>query len=180
MGGCVALGYDVAGRKLVVNPDEAKLVQWIYQRYLELGAVAKLKAELDRKGIRSKQRVSVGGRTSGGVTFSRGALYTLLHNRLYLGEIPHRDQSFPGEHEAIIAKDLWEQVQARLKANSEDRRNGKQASDPSLLAGLVYDDKGNRLTPSHAVKHGKRYRYYVSQALIQHRHANAGCARSCA
>ena len=177
MGGCVALGYDVEGRKLIVNPVEAKLVQWIYQRYLKLGGVAKLKAELDRQGIRSKQRVSQGGRTIGGATFSRGALYTLLHSRLYLGEIPHRDKSFPGEHEAIIAKDLWEQVQARLKANSEDRRNGKQATDPSLLAGLVYDDKGNRLTPSHAVKHGKRYRYYVSQALIQHRHASAGRAR---
>jgi site-specific DNA recombinase len=177
MGGCVALGYDVEGRKLIVNPVEAKLVHWIYQRYLELGCVAKLKAELDRKCIISKLRVSRGGRTSGGAAFSRGALYTLLHNRLYLGEITHRGKSFPGDHEAILAKDLWEQIHARLRANGEDRRNGKQAADPSLLAGLLYDDKGNRLTPSHAIKKGKRYRYYVSQALIQHRHAHAGSAR---
>lgn len=177
MGGCVALGYDLVDRQLVVNPVEATQVHWLYQRYLELGSVARLKAELDRKGIRSKARVSRDGRASGGSSFSRGALYTLLHSRLYLGEIRHRDRSFPGQHEPIIGKELWEQVQARLAANKEDRRNGKQASDPSLLAGLVFDDRGNRLTPSHAVRHGKRYRYYVSQALIQHRHASAGSAK---
>ncbi len=177
MGGCVALGYDLVDRQLVINPVEAKQVQWLYQRYLELGSVARLKAELDRKGIRSKARVSRDGRASGGASFSRGALYTLLHSRLYRGEIRHRDRSFPGQHEPIIAKELWEQVQARLAANKEDRRNGKQASSPSLLAGLVFDDRGNRLTPSHAVRHGKRYRYYISQALIQHRHASAGSVK---
>jgi site-specific DNA recombinase len=177
MGGNVPLGYDVRERKLIVNPAEAKLVLEIYQRYLKLKCVAKLKAELDREGIKSKSRVSAAGNRTGGVSFYRGPLYRILRNRVYLGEITHRGQSYAGEHEGIVPKDLWNKVQGLLDANTQGRRNGTNVADPSLLAGLLYDERGNRMTPHHTVKNGKRYRYYVSQAVIQGRGGDAGAAR---
>lgn len=176
MGGRVPLGYDLKDRKLIVNKAEAALVSRIFSRYVELGCVAKLKAELDAKGVTSKIRVSKGGRRSGGRPYSRGALYDILQNRIYLGEIPHRGQSYPGEHAATIPNDLWDRIQTLLRTNNQARRNGLKAAAPSLLAGMLYDDRGNRLTPSHAVKKGKRYRYYVSQALIQGRPDRRGAA----
>jgi DNA invertase Pin-like site-specific DNA recombinase len=168
MGGNVPLGYDLKARKLLVNKREAALVRDIYRRYLALGCVRKLKLDLDRRGIRSKVRISPAKRRSGGSPYSRGALYKILQNRIYLGEIEHRGQTFAGEHEAIVPRHLWESVQARLRANNEARRNGTNCAAPSLLVGLLFDELGNRFTPSHAVKNGKRYRYYVSQAKIQH------------
>jgi DNA invertase Pin-like site-specific DNA recombinase len=168
MGGYMPLGYEVNERQLVVNETEAALIRDIYQRYRALGCVRLLKAELDREGIKSKSRTGRNGLPFGGGSFSRGALYTLLRNPLYVGEIRHRDLTYPGNHEAIVARELWDAVQARLEANRVDRRNGSGAVDPSLLAGLLYDAQGYRMTPSHAVKRGKRYRYYVSQSLIKH------------
>jgi site-specific DNA recombinase len=162
MGGMVPVGYDVAGRKLVVNPLEAAQVIHIYERYLASGCVSRLKAELDRDGIISKLRTSRNGKVSGGLSYSRGALYELLNNRLYLGEIRHRNQHYPGQHDAIVPVELWEKVQAKLTNNMQGKRSGLKAKEPSLLLGLVYDETGNRLTPSHTVKDGKRYRYYVS------------------
>ncbi len=177
MGGCVPLGYDHKDRRLIVNDAEAELVRNIFRRYVELGCVAKLKAELDSQGITSKVRLSASGQRTGGTPFSRGALYTVLKNRLYLGQIAHRGQVHAGEHDAIVSLELWDEVQARLHANGQARRAGVKSKAPSLLAGLLYEEQGNRLTPSHAVKDGKRYRYYVSQALIQHRGDQAGCAK---
>jgi DNA invertase Pin-like site-specific DNA recombinase len=171
MGGRVPVGYSVKDQKLIVHSAEADQVRIIFRLYLKLGCVAKLKARLDHEGIKSKERLSASGMKSGGSPYSRGALYTLLQNRIYLGKIPHRDATFEGEHDAIIPQQLWDEVQGRLSANSKVRRNGGNAKSPSLLVGLLYDDQGNRFTPSHAVKRGKRYRYYVSQAAIQHRAA---------
>jgi site-specific DNA recombinase len=111
-------------------------------------------------------RVSRSGRKSGGTLFARGALYKLLTNRTYLGEVPHKDKSYPGEHQAIIDQELWEKVRDRMTEGIRGKRFGRDAAAPSLLRGLVYDEQGNRYTPSHAVKRGKRYRYYVSQLLI--------------
>jgi site-specific DNA recombinase len=111
MGGNVPLGYDVAGRRLVVNEAEAKTVKLIFERYLELGCVRALRAELDRVGIRGKRRVAETGRMIGGGAFSRGALYYLLRNRVYRGEAVHKGVAHPGEHEAIIDEDLWEAIQ---------------------------------------------------------------------
>jgi len=176
MGGRVPVGYDVKERKLIPNKPEVALVNQIYRRYLALGCVNKLKRELDAKGVKSKVRVSKSGRRSGGFPYSRGALYDILQSRIYLGEIPHRNQSYPGEHTAIVPRGLWDQVRERLKANNQARRNGTRAQAPSLLAGLLYDDRGSRLTPSHAVKDGKRYRYYVSQAIIQGQPDKGGTA----
>ena len=176
MGGRVPLGYDLKDRKLVPNAAEAALVNRIYSRYLELGCVVKLKAELDAAGVASKVRVSRTGRRSGGAPYSRGALYKILQNRIYVGEIPHRALAYPGEHQPIVERERWDAVQAKLRASNQARRNGVTSRDPSLLAGLLYDERGNRLTPSHAVKKGKRYRYYVSQALIQGRPDLKGAA----
>jgi site-specific DNA recombinase len=167
MGGVVSLGYDCIEHKLIVNPKEATTVREIFRQYLRLGCVVKLKHHLEREQIRSKVRTSKAGSTSGGATYSRGALYHLLNNRIYIGEIVHRGHSYPGQHEAIIPRELWDQVAARLQANNQAHRSRKTQSTPSLLSGIVFDTKGIRFTPSHAVKKGKRYRYYTSQSVIQ-------------
>ncbi len=172
MGGVPPLGYDCDDRKLVVNEAEAETVRHIFQRYAELGSLLALKEALDAQSIVSKRRVSQTGRRSGGKPLARGALYLMLQNRIYRGEIVHKDKSYPGQHEAIVDQDLWDRVQARLAANRVERRTGARAKSTSLLVGLLYDDKGLSMTPSHAVKNGKRYRYYVTRALtIQHREA---------
>ena len=166
MGGLPPLGYDVRDRKLVVNEPEAETVRHIYRRYAALGSVFDLKDELDRDGIVSKARVDKFNRSSGGNPLARGALYLMLQNRIYRGEIVHKEASYPGEHEAIIDEVLWEEVQRRLTSNRIDRATGAEAAQPSVLAGLIFDDIGERMTPSHANKKGTRYRYYVSRGLV--------------
>jgi site-specific DNA recombinase len=163
MGGRVPVGYDVVDRRLVPNPAEVAHVVHLFERYLALGCVAKLKAELDEQNIVSKIRISRTGKTSGGQPYSRGALYELLKNRLYIGDTMHRDRHYPGEHAGIVPNDLWDKVQAKLSHNLQGHRSGARAKEPSLLVGLVYDADNRRLTPSHTVKKGRRYRYYVSQ-----------------
>ena len=166
MGGMPPLGYDVKDRKLVVNDDEARTVVGIYRRYLALKSVLALKDALEDDGVRSKQRVRPDGTNYGGQKFSRGALYLMLQNRIYRGETTHKGKSYPGEHSAIIDQPLWDQVQAVLAENRIERTGGARAKHPSLLAGLLFDEKGERLTPTHAVKKGTRYRYYVSTTLL--------------
>lgn len=167
MGGVVPLGYDLNDRHLVLNPTEADQVKEIYRTYLQLGCVTKLQEYLEQAGIRSKKRMSKTGRASGGVSYSRGALYLILHNRIYLGEITHKGASYPGQHPAIIDQKLWEQVQAQFQSNLQAPRKRPRATEQSLLIGLLYDEQGNRFTPSHATKKGRRYRYYVSQAVLK-------------
>jgi site-specific DNA recombinase len=116
MGGNLPLGYDVANRKLVINPEEAKTVKLIYERYLELGCVRLLQQDMNKGGIRSKVRVSREGRRSGGQAFSRGALYTLLANPIYVGDIRHKAVNYEGQQEPILDRDLWQKIQQRLKA----------------------------------------------------------------
>ena len=166
MGGLPSLGYDVQNRKLVVNEEEAGTVVHIFRRYVELRSVRALRAELDGAGIRSKRRILADGTPFGGQKLSRGALYLMLQNRIYRGEITHKGNAYPGEHQPIVDKVLWDQVQAILAENRVDRATGADAKQPSLLAGLIFDESGERLTPSHAVKKGTRYRYYVSRSLI--------------
>jgi site-specific DNA recombinase len=166
MGGNVPLGYDVKDRRLIVNETEASTVRTIFRRYAELGSVALLKAELNRLEVVSKRRVGAGGRLGGGKSFSRGALYLMLQNRLYRGEIAYKDKFYLGQHEAIIAPELWQMVHEKLSANRQARALAVGAEAPSLLAGLIVDADGTGMTPTHAVKKGKRYRYYVSASLI--------------
>ena len=166
MGGFVPLGYDAKDRKLIINKDEAESVRFIFRRYLELGSVYRLKVELDARGVTGKRRISANGRSSGGRHLAAGALYQMLQNPIYCGRIGHKGQIHDGEHDAIIKPELWEAVQQSLAANRRQRRSGTNAREPSLLAGLIVDADGRRLTPTHAVKQGKRYRYYVSRSLI--------------
>jgi site-specific DNA recombinase len=161
MGGTIPLGYDVKERKLIVNPEEARLVVRFCHLYLELGCVSKLKATLDEEGVRSKERISVAGKRSGGNSYSRGALYDILQNPLYLGEVHHRGQSYPGEHLAIVPRELWDQVQVKMKSNIQGSRTGPRETTSSMLAGILCTAEGNRFTPSHTMKNGRRYRYYV-------------------
>ena len=125
-----------------------------------------LQAELDAAGIRSKRRTLADGTPYGGQKLSRGALYLMLQNRIYRGEITHKGNAYPGEHLAIVDKALWDEVQATLDENRVDRASGSHAKHPSPLVGLAFDENGERLTPTHAVKKGTRYRYYVSTSLI--------------
>jgi site-specific DNA recombinase len=149
-GGNVPLGYDVKGRKLVVNEPEASTVREIFRRYVELGSVALLKAELDRLGLVSKRREGAGGWLADGKRFSRGALYLMLQNRTYRGEILHQGTAYPGQHEAILDPELWQIVQDKLAANRQERSLAVGAEAPSLLAGLIVDADGNPMTPIHA------------------------------
>jgi site-specific DNA recombinase len=166
MGGMPPLGYDVKNRKLVVNDAEAHAVVDIYRRYLALKSVHALREELADAGITSKRRMRPGGAEYGGQKLSRGALYLILQNRLYRGEIAQKGNTYSGEHPAIVDKPLWDDVQAVLAANRVERANGARGRHPSLLIGMVFDKTGERLTPTHAVKKGARYRYYVSTSLI--------------
>ncbi len=167
MGGNPPLGYDVRDRKLVVNEPEAERVRHIFRRYAELRSVLALQKDLDAAGIVSKNRVDRFGAARGGKPLARGALYLMLQNRIYRGEIVHKDKAYPGLHEPIVDEPLWNAVQAALAENRVERAVRSTAAAPSLLAGLVYDDSGERMSPTHANKKGRRYRYYVSQSLIK-------------
>jgi DNA invertase Pin-like site-specific DNA recombinase len=167
MGGTLPLGYDLCDRKLMVNTQEAAQVKRIFELYLELGCVSKLKERLIREGFKSRIRTSRSGQKTGGKSYARGALYCLLQNPIYIGKIRHRDAVYAGEHKAFIPEQLWNQVQEQLKVNGINRRTGRNAKSPSLLVGLLYDAQGNRFTPFHTDRRGKRYRYYVSQGAVQ-------------
>jgi site-specific DNA recombinase len=145
MGGMPPLGYDVKNRKFVVNNDEASIVVEIYRRYLALKSVHALRDALADAGIKSKRRMRPDGAEYGGQKFSRGALYLILQNRIYRGEIAHRGHSYPGEQPAIVDKPLWDDVQAVLAANRVERATGARASHPRLLTGMVFDE--NRRAP---------------------------------
>jgi len=167
MGGLPPLGYDGVDRSLVINGSEAKTVRLIYRRYLEVGSIAALKRSLDADGIVSKRRQFEDGRCVGGLPISRGALYQILRNRLYRGEIAHRGEIHQGNHEVIVDPDLWDEVQRDLEGRSA-RVRGKRSgrSGEVHLTGLLFDGAGNRMTPSYAKKPGRRYRYYVSAPLV--------------
>ncbi len=169
MGGVVPLGYDLTGRKLVISTKEANIVREIFEQYLRVGSVAELKKYLDRKRIRTKLRTSATGRAFGGQRYSRGGLYKLLKNKVYIGKIAHRGEVYAGQHPAIISAETWAKVAALLEANDQGQRRPGRTLVPSVLSGLVFDAEDNRYTPTHAVKQGRRYRYYTSQAVMQKR-----------
>ena len=174
MGGHVPLGYHIKDRKLVPNQREAALVCKIFAMYLKLGCVSKLAAQLAREKVKSKARITRTGARRGGAYFSRGALYDLLRNRLYIGDTRHRDQWYPGEHKGIVPQELWKGVQARLTNNLRKHGHSVRERSSSLLTSLLEDSRGNHFTPSFTIKSGRRYRYYVSQLAIQ----NPGACRS--
>jgi site-specific DNA recombinase len=165
MGGTVPLGYRVKDRRLVVVPGEAAQVRHIMERYIALGSVPELVADLERDGYRTKVQKGASGPHKGGCVYRRGTLYHLLSNRIYRGMTVHKDEAFPGEHEAIVEEQLWTRVQAQLKSNASGSSRRRGAEQPSLLTGLIFDDLGRPMTPSHSGKSRKtqRYRYYVTR-----------------
>ncbi len=163
MGGFVPLGYVVRDRRIVVDQREAQTVRHIFQRYLELGSVRSLKEDLDRRKVVSKRRTSQGGVESGGHPFSRGALYALLANPLYIGEIRHKKVRHPGQHQAIVEQAVWERTQQQLSKHRVRAESHAASPEKSPLIGRLVDEHGNGLTPSHARKGTRKYRYYVSR-----------------
>jgi site-specific DNA recombinase len=166
MGGNVPLGYDADERALVINPAEAETVRHLFALYREHGCVRRVKDGAYRLGLRTKRIRTANGAERGGTSFSRGHIYRLLSNPIYIGQIAHKGQLYPGQHAALIGDETWSAVRDQLAANAGDHRRRAKAAEASLLAGLLVDAHGERLTPSHAVKKGRRYRYYVSTALI--------------
>ncbi len=164
MGGPVPLGYVVQDRKLVIAELEAAMVRRIFERYAELRSMPVLIDELGDEGIRTKLRTFKDGRHFGGVPFTLGPLSHLLNNPVYVGEVRHKGVSHPGQHEPIISRGLWDNVQATLAGNRVERRIGGKGRAPSLLTGMLRDPQGRLMSPTYAVQETRRYRYYVSRA----------------
>jgi site-specific DNA recombinase len=161
VGGTVPMGYRVKERKLVVDEEEANTVRHIFARYLELGSIRALVDDLRERGVVTRVRKFATGKTVGGIPFMSGPLAHLLKNRMYLGEINHGENSYPGDHPAIVPKDLFDAVQASL-AEKAAAVGFRRARSNALLTGRLYDHLGRPMTPTYAVKGGVRYRYYVS------------------
>ena len=145
MGGTIPLGYDVKDRKLIVNQQEADTIVLIFKRYAELGSVTLLQTELKQLGYVSKRREAAGRLVAGGSPFSRGILYLTLQNHLYRGQIAHKGNIYPGQHEATVDQEMWTAVQEQLAANRRARSLALTAEDPSLLSGLIIDSDGHRM-----------------------------------
>jgi site-specific DNA recombinase len=167
VGGPVPLGYAAVHKKIVVVPAEAEMARTIFARYLDLGSVRGLVEDLDRTGIRSKSRQLSDGHIIGGGRFGVGALPHLLKTLLYWRSgLPWR--RLPSEHQPIVDAALFEAVQRKLAAQAVARRCRPRGS-PALLTGYLFDERGNRITPTHTNKRGVRYRYYVSQTVLQNK-----------
>jgi site-specific DNA recombinase len=168
MGGTPPLGYDVRDRKLVVNEPEAALVRDIFARYAETGSAAQLVRELQIEGHTTKVWVAQNGRRHEGKIIDQQCIFTMLRTRLYLGEITHKGQSFPGQHEPIVSTELWAAVLAFVDGRKQGPRT-RYKKEPALLTGLLYAPDGQRMLPTYTQKkNGKRYRYYVPYLEKRH------------
>jgi site-specific DNA recombinase len=172
-GGTVPLGYDAKEKKLVINKGEAETVRYIFKRYLEVQSFGKLVEDLDNKGIVTKRRDTKVRKFNGGIPFTYGPLAYFLKNRIYVGETGHKEKWFPGEHAAIVDRKIFDQVQQLLASQPAGRKARRTASE-ALLMGKLYDDRGNRMSPSFSAKNGVHYRFYVSSALLRGRKADVG------
>jgi site-specific DNA recombinase len=172
-GGGFPLGYEAVNKKLVVNEPEAETVRYIYRRYLDLKCLRHLAIDLREKRILTKHHVGRSGRSAGGISFTYGPLAYLLKNRTYIGEMGYAGEWYSGEHKAILDRALFDDVQNLLKSNSVVRRN-QRSNNQAMLAGLLFDDRGNRMGSTYSTKRGARYRFYVSSALLTGRTNEAG------
>jgi site-specific DNA recombinase len=175
MGGVVPLGYRVENRALHIVEDHAELVRALLRRYLEAGSVARLKQTIDADGLRLPIRIDGVGRSTGGGLFSRGHIYKIFSNPIYIGQIAHKGQVHTGQHRPIVDRDLWDRVQQSLQDHlaTGKARHERQSSD-ALLVGKLFDNRGNLMTPSWSRKGSKRWRYYVSQAVLRGDNTEAG------
>jgi site-specific DNA recombinase len=158
MGGCPPLGYEVKDRKLVENPSDAAHVRWVFARFIEIGSGTELARELSERGVT----------TSRGHRIDKKFIYRMLNNRVYIGEAVHKGTSYPGEHAAIIDRDVWDKVHAILTESPRKRAARTRADTPALLRGLLYGPDGAAFSPTHTRKGGRLYRYYVSQTILKH------------
>jgi DNA invertase Pin-like site-specific DNA recombinase len=163
MGGGVPLGYYVKDRKLLIDETEAEQVRSIFRRYLEMSGIKALKEDLDAKGHLTKRKVLSTGRVVGGIPFYTGPLAYLLKNRVYIGECQHGDKFYPGKHEAIIDRELFNAVHDKLTSSAVAHKRARMTSD-ALLIGCIYDDAGNRMSPTSSQRGAMRYRFYLSTA----------------
>src|SRR3954451_10242635 len=173
VGGMAPLGYDTKDRKISINDAEADRVRTIFRSYLRLGSLNLLMVDLRKQGIVTKVRTLKTGATVGGIPFTRGPLAHLLRNRFYIGEVVFKGETLAGEQPAIVDKGLFEGVQAKLSQQVSNHKTARTKSE-ALLLGRIFDDRGHRMTPSHARRRGIKYRYYISSALLQGRPKQAG------
>jgi len=157
MGGVPPLGYDVKARKLVINKSGAAKIQYIFERFREIGSGTHLLRELAERGITTRN----------GKRITKGFLYRVLNNRIYIGDVVHKGTRYPGEHEAIISTELWDAVHSILKESPRVRGGRTRANTPAMLKGLIWGQDGAAFSPTHTLKNGKLYRYYVSQTLLR-------------
>jgi len=156
-GGTVPIGYRVENRKLVIEPVGAAVVRRVFELFAEIGSTTRMVPILRREGVR----------TGAGRLIDKGAIYKLLANRVYVGEMHHKGQYFPGEHEPIIFRELWDRVHTTLKEAPRLRASQARSPSAALLRGLLFGADGRAMSPTHSRKKGKLYRYYVSQAILQ-------------
>jgi DNA invertase Pin-like site-specific DNA recombinase len=166
MGGNVPLGYDPNGRTLAINEKEAETVRKIYRMYQTHNSILEVVTAARNAGLRSKRRTTPSGEINGGKVIDRGHIYHILTNPIYAGRIRHKKEVFDGQHPAIIDPQDWDEIQRRLSNRSGRKRGVRAAAHPSPLAGKLFDETGDRLTPSHSSKNGKRLRYYISHRLV--------------
>jgi site-specific DNA recombinase len=178
VGGNLPLGYEMKDGKIAIVEEEAELVRSIFKRYLELGSVNELVRDLRERNIRTRTKQLSTGATRGGIPFGRGALYYVLSNRFYIGEVKYKNEILPGEQPLIMDRALFEAVRKKSLAQWSHRTVVRSKSD-HLLAGLLFDDAGHRMVPTHATKAGVRYRYYVSTPCL-HGEAKTASAGSVA
>ena len=158
MGGCPPLGYEVKDRKLVENPADAAHVRWVFTRFIEIGSGTLLARELAERGVT----------TSRGHRIDKKFIYRMLNNRVYIGDAVHKGTSYPGEHSAIIDREVWDSVHSILTESPRKRAARTRAETPALLRGLLYGPDGAAFSPTHTRKGGRLYRYYVSQTVLKH------------
>jgi len=158
MGGCPPLGYIVKDRKLLENPADAAHVRWVFDRFIEIGSGTELARQLAARGVT----------TARGHRIDKKFIYRMLNNRVYIGDAVHKGTSYPGEHKAIVDRDIWDKVHAILTESPRKRAANTRADTPALLKGLLYGPDGAAFSPTHTRKGGKLYRYYVSQTILKH------------
>lgn len=167
MGGVPPFGYRIENRKLLVDEEAAATVRWIFARFLEIGSCTILADEVDARGLRTPR----------GNRIDKKYLYRMLSNRAYIGEAVHKGESHPGEHDAIIDRELWDKVHASLKVSPRTRASNTRAQTPALLKGLIFGPDGAAFSPTHTRKGGRLYRYYVSQTVLRHGSGNCEIGR---
>lgn len=172
MGGMVPLGYDAvqtgAKRRLAINTQEALIITGLFELYNQYTCLRRVEEAATHNGWRSKRHCFASGKTRGGGVLTRGAIHKILTNPIYIGQIRHRDQTYSGQHDAIIDMALWEHVQTKLQATSQKRRGSPDCSNsPAPLKGKLFDETGDMLTPTHTRKTGRILRYYISNRLIK-------------